>query len=339
MTPCAFGIGTHSSRATVAQARGSSGRMSRRRFSARQSSGKLLSIHATAASARCKLKRAIQFVYALSFTEWWYSSGPTTSRIWKWRGPRVARLVQKRAVSTRILDANLAQKIAVAHGLPISPHGECHRRRHVQLLASGENGNELAGGLQLDRAWRDVVTGHRRFPREARTVTPELSRSATRAIEGVVAVPEQVPSDVRRGVQVERELEDLDIPEDVPFIGAAGQRASGNRDPRISIGGADEMIRAEAERLLGSRAAGDAQVRTLPDGAPALDVCRQQISEVGPAHPLDMANRLRQRLANLVAGVDGDIAAQGQCLAEPGGHPPAQSFSRRAVQHDAGGDA
>src|SRR6185312_15148918 len=120
------------------------------------------------------------------------------------------------------LDTNLAQKIAVVQRLPISPQGERHSRRHMQLLASREDGNDLARGLQLDRARRDVVTGHRRLPREARARTIELSRSTTCSIKRVVAVPEQVPSDVRRCVQVERELENLDIPEDVPLIRAAG---------------------------------------------------------------------------------------------------------------------
>jgi len=35
-----------------------------------------------ASAARSRLNCAIQFVYALSSTPWWYSSGPTTPRIW-----------------------------------------------------------------------------------------------------------------------------------------------------------------------------------------------------------------------------------------------------------------
>ena len=103
-------------------------------------------------------------------------------------------------------------------------------------------------------------------------------------LEPVDAVPLEEPTD-------RRQLEDLDVPEHMPLVGTAGQRARADRDARIAVGRDDQVIRVEAESLLCRRTATDAYVCALPEGFPARPMRGEREVEVLPALRLDVPRR------------------------------------------------
>jgi hypothetical protein len=81
----------------------------------------------------------------------------------------------------------------------------------------------------------------------------------------VIAVHQQRPGGLGPGENVERQQVDLGVPEHMPEVGIAGQRPGADRDSLVlRIGGPDQVVGGEPQRLLGFLVAFDADVAARP---------------------------------------------------------------------------
>ena len=125
----------------------------------------------------------------------------------------------------------------------------------------------------------------------------------TRAWQGVIAVHEQGPSRLGPGRDVERQHIDFGVPEHVPEIGVAGQRAGPDGDAFVGrIGRAVQMVDRKPQCPFGSAVTRDLEVAEAPAFGPGSLMFGEHAT---PADPL----RSIERVACFPTGIPGRTVA------------------------------
>ena len=123
--------------------------------------------------------------------------------------------------------------------------------RDMLLLRPAEHLDQVAiGADELLRG--GLLAGIGRLPGVHGAAPAHPDRLGTRARQRVIAVHEQGPGRLGPGRDVERQHIDFGVPEHVPEIGVAGQRAGPDGDALVGrIGRAVQMVDRKPQRLFG----------------------------------------------------------------------------------------
>ena len=274
-------------------------------------------------------QRASRFVYALSSTASWYSSGPTTTRMWQRPSrSRAARDAQKRAVSSISSTPMSTMNSSSAGRLPVLPDRPGDVGGDVVLHEAGEDGHlSRRPGRCRTAAWsRSRVSADSHGKSAPRW--PMVRAFCARAGQVVVAVLEQRARVRRQRVDEERDHEDLGVPEDVTEVGHAGEAAGADRHVRVvRLGAGDHVVDGEAGRQLRLGVAVDAHVAGAPAALPHGAVAAQQLVVARADWPRSSAARADGAARRPRAGGDdgGQPVDTGRLAAH---HPPADHVAR-----------
>ncbi len=183
-------------------------------------------------------------------------------------GPEARRLQQD-------LGARRAQKRGIAGRLPVVPDGVGDVGADVLLVGAAADRDDPSirhGHIRR----RYLLAGVCRFPGVERAAIAQPRGLGARGRQGMEAVHQQRTRRCGPGECVERQQEDLGIPEDMAEVGLAGQRPCADRDTFVlGVGGADQVVEREAERTLRCIVAFNDNIAGSPALAPGLGVCGQ----------------------------------------------------------------
>ena len=207
-----------------------------------------------------------------------------------------------------------------------------YARRDVDLLGSGMDGNLFAARLQPDDPRRHVLAGHCRFPGVAGSAAPHGPRALPRAAERAMPVKQQLPGDFRARVHKEGQHEHLDIPEDMSLVAAAGEGARTDRNARIVIRGAAQVVGVETQGLLHIRLVRHADVGVPPYFPPARGMRRNVCVEGAPFQCAQVSESRLDRLLYVATRVDGHEASEYELRTDPGCKVPLECVRTALAQ-------
>src|SRR5271154_1115039 len=199
----------------------------------------------------------------------WSAAGPESTRLEKYLGTSVA---QKRLISSR---------------LPVLPDRIGDVRANVLLLLAGEDIDYLT--IRTDNLLRSgLSTAIGGLPSVEGAAPAHPCRFRPRRIEGAEAIHEQRAGGFRPSQDIKGQKVYLSVPEHVPMVIVAGQRAGSDRHALVCrIGGAIQMIDSEPQCLLCGGVAVDLDVAAQPATCPGRLVSRQY------AAPAEVARNIK----------------------------------------------
>ncbi|MNE68905.1 hypothetical protein D3C80_1645910 [compost metagenome] len=141
------------------------------------------------------------------------------------------------------------------------------------LLLVGEQDRDDLPIRRDNEGRRHVLTGVCGFPGIEGAALPMVRGLVPSRRKRPMAVGQKGPGRFRPCQHVERQHEDLGVPEHMASVGGAGERPGADRDAVIVwVHGAEQVIDREAQRALRGRVTVDAYVARLPPDPPGLPV-------------------------------------------------------------------
>ena len=212
------------------------------------------------------------------------------------------------------LRAGLQHERVVAGGTPVLPDRVGDVGRDMVLLDTGVDLKALAAGIEHKRR-RHVNARVGQLPGVQGAAVAELTRFVARGGERVVAVHQQRASSWGMGVDEKRKHEDLGIPEHMPLVALAGQRAGAGRGMLVvGIGAANQMVQRKAGAALDIRVVPDHHVGACPALGPGAGALLQHRRDTSAGRTAQALQRALGRIAIVTAGPDRHQPVQGRAV-------------------------